>query len=358
MDKFNYGIFIGRLQPLHNSHLALIEQALDECKNLIIVIGSAHSSRNIKNPFTYAERVSMISAQLGKDVSRVQFIPVRDYFYNENMWLSEIQSKVGAITGDDPSIALYGSYKDESSYYVNLFPQWKFRPAKDKTTLGATDIRNSMFENPMVQSGFNDKVVCWNHNVPKEVVRWINTNFIFKEANSNEVTQTFKNLQDEHKYIKEYKDKWKGVPYPPTFVTTDAVVMKSGHVLVINRKCNPGKGLIALPGGFLMQDEFIEDGMLRELKEETRIKVDKPVLRNHIINNRVFDYPNRSARGRIITHAYHIDLGNGELPEVKGSDDASGAFWMPLADAIQSEDKFFEDHWHMVYYFMQERRSR
>ena len=134
--------------------------------------------------------------------------------------------------------------------------------------------------------------------------------------------------------------------YPPTFVTTDAVVVQSGHILLIQRKAAPGKGLWALPGGFLNPRELIVDGILRELHEETKLKVPKPVLRGSITKREVFDDPGRSERGRIITHAALIQLPPGELPSVKGSDDARKAKWMPIADL--REDVMFEDHYHII----------
>src|SRR5579885_505933 len=91
-------------------------------------------------------------------------------------------------------------------------------------------------------------------------------------------TDSFKSLKASFDYLRDYKTAWEGAPFPVTFVTVDCVVIKSGHVLVVRRKGNPGKGQIALPGGFLNQNEHIQDGALRELKEETGIKVDKDIL--------------------------------------------------------------------------------
>jgi bifunctional NMN adenylyltransferase/nudix hydrolase len=69
------------------------------------------------------------------------------------------------------------------------------------------------------------------------------------------------------------------------------------------------------------------------------------------VDYKVFDYPKRSLRGRVITHAYLIDLGNGSLPQVKGSDDAEKAIWMPLNEFYSREEEFFEDHFHIINYF-------
>jgi cytidyltransferase-like protein len=48
--KNQYAMFVGRWQPLHLSHQALFQQALDEGKNLLICIRDGEV--NEKNPFT------------------------------------------------------------------------------------------------------------------------------------------------------------------------------------------------------------------------------------------------------------------------------------------------------------------
>jgi bifunctional NMN adenylyltransferase/nudix hydrolase len=166
----------------------------------------------------------------------------------------------------------------------------------------------------------------------------------------------YKDRVEEFHFLKDYKDRhrWKdqNIKYEPVFVTVDTVVVCGGHVLVVKRKFNPGQGLYALPGGFIKGNERIEDAALRELKEETGIRVDKLILQSNIVDSHVFDYPSRSLRGRTITHAYFIKLKDGRLPEVRGNDDAAVARWIPIMDVMRSEEKFFEDHAHIINYFL------
>jgi bifunctional NMN adenylyltransferase/nudix hydrolase len=113
--------------------------------------------------------------------------------------------------------------------------------------------------------------------------------------------------------------------------------------------------LLALPGGFLAPDQTLEDSMIRELKEETQIKVPAQVLRGSIKNSHAFDYPERSQRGRTVTFTYFIELEpslKDGLPRVKGGDDAAKAFWLPLSALGEKEDEFFEDHIHIIRYFL------
>jgi bifunctional NMN adenylyltransferase/nudix hydrolase len=162
----------------------------------------------------------------------------------------------------------------------------------------------------------------------------------------------FDSLCDEWEFIRSYKEQWKAAPYPVTFTTTDAVVVKSGHVLVVKRKFNPGKGLLALPGGFLQQNKTLFESALNELKEETRILVSKDVLAKCLKDHKEFDHPNRSLRGRTVTHAYYFELpAGGDLPQVKGSDDAEHAMWIPVAEVYEKQDMFYEDHFQIIDFF-------
>jgi bifunctional NMN adenylyltransferase/nudix hydrolase len=86
--------------------------------------------------------------------------------------------------------------------------------------------------------------------------------------------------------------------------------------------------------------------MIRELREETGIKVPEPVLLGSITHNMVFDSIERSTRGRTITHAFRIDLESTELPKVKGADDAEKAKWVPVSE-VKSE-LCYDDHFDIM----------
>ena len=104
---------------------------------------------------------------------------------------------------------------------------------------------------------------------------------------------------------------------------------------------------MALPGGFVGFDEKLSDACLRELREETRLRVPLPVLQGSIKHQMVFDDPFRSDRGRTITHAFYIELKpDKNLPKVKGGDDAKHARWIPLADLDPAQ--IYEDHYFII----------
>lgn len=333
------GVFIGRLQPMHNAHLSLINIALQSVEHLIVVLGSDCQAKTIKNPWTSEEREGMIRDCLTEeDNKRVSIIRAKDYLYNDNLWLTSLQNSLedvedvsGDVSGD---VTLFGHQKDRSTFYLNLFPEWKFHDVGNLGKISATKVR-TMF--------FHKNLLSLKNVVPEPIYERLR-----KEMNES---PEYERLYSEHKYVEKYKQMWEGAPFPPTFNTVDAVVVKSGHVLVVRRGGYPGKGLIALPGGFLQQDERILDGCLRELKEETGIKLPVDELRKRIIEQEVFDHPDRSLRGRTITYAFCLNLGAGSLPKVKGSDDADKAWWMPLREVMRQEESFFEDHFHIINFF-------
>lgn len=325
-------VFVGRFQPFHNGHKAVIEAALEQAKEVVVVVGSSFAARNIRNPFTFQERKAMIEAVFPSD--RVKVVPVSDYPYDDNKWINAIQKIVDETVPHAKDVGLIGHSKDSTSYYLEIFPRWKNHVEVDDVGgINATDIRNSIFDDETYEKILADKM-------PEKA------SFKMMDILGVESTREFNTLIAEYKMVKKYKEAWKAAPFPPTFMTVDAVVVQSGHILLVKRGDMPGKGLWALPGGFLNQEETMLDGAIRELKEETKIKVPVPVLKGSIKGSKTFDAPNRSARGRTITQAFYIDLGVGELPKVKGSDDAEKAFWVPFNKVKQ--EKMFEDHFHII----------
>lgn len=339
MKPYEFAVLIMRGQPFHNAHLKMVEAALTQADKLILVLGSHRAAPNTRNPFSSFEREEMIRNSLTFDLlQNTEFTQVRDYYYNVNTWIMDVQTKVKDITSDSDSVVLVGHRKrgDTSTEYLDYFPQWDFYDPGIDFELNATDIRESLFS--------LDPKYTWKDLVPKSVAE-----YLMKFRSS----EKFARLVEEYKHLQAYKKAWEPAPYAPTFVTTDCVVIKSGHVLVVRRGAQPGKGLLALPGGFLNQHETILDGAIRELKEETGIRIPPQVLRDNIKDSHVFDAPNRSLRGRTISHGFFIDLGTGQdMPKVKGSDDAEKSFWLPLSDVGVYEDQFFEDHVSIIRYFV------
>lgn len=344
---YDYLVFIGRFEPFHNGHAAVARFALGRARKVIFLVGSADTPRTIKNPWTVAERAVMIQSALADASDRLLIRPLRDHLYNESLWCAAVQRTVAeAIKADGGApgarVGLVGKDKDASSYYLQEFPQWDLLDVRHTETLSATELRRYLFEANQLDS--HGGLMMIRANVPGPV-------FDMLEA-FRKNSPAFKQLVAEHRFIDTYRAAWADAPYPPTFVTTDAVVVHSGHVLLVRRRAEPGKGLWALPGGFVGQGEGLLDSCLRELREETRLKIPVPVLKGSIKGEHVFDHPDRSLRGRTITHAYHFEFPAGELPEVRGGDDADKARWIPVSEALEMSPQLYEDHLHILEFFL------
>lgn len=343
MSRFDFAIFIGRFQPFHAGHLYVVKEGLKQADKLILLIGSAWQPRNTRNPWSYQEREAMVRTCLtDEENQRLLCLPLMDVPYNDEIWVRNVQFSVNGLIAehharDKPaSIALVGHKKDHSGFYLNLFPQWESIGIDNYKSISATPLREAYFSD-----AYENALEKWQQDqiLPTAVINWLRH---FAKDNSGH-----KQICEEIGFVKKYKQAWSNAPYAPTFVTVDAVVVQSGHVLLVERGASPGKGLWALPGGFVEQDERLQDACFRELREETKLKVPVPVLKGSIKKQGVYDDPFRSARGRTITHAFYIELApHAELPKVKGSDDAKTAKWVPLSE-INSQS-MFEDHYFII----------
>lgn len=342
--EFDLLVFVGRFQPFHNEHKRIIDIALEKSKNVLVLVGSAGKARTIRNPFTFGERKHMISESFDAG-NRLIIKPLYDKTYNDAAWIKQVQSIVldtaldvvnnysgwRASGYNDAKVGLIGASKDNTSYYLKMFPQYKSVNVEIQNDLHATAIR----ENFLTTGEISDAV-------PNSVAEFLNE---FKKSD------THYQLRSELQFVRDYKKQWEAAPYPVKHATVDAVVEQSGHILLVKRKAEPGKGLWALPGGHLNEYERQLDGAIRELREETKIKVPEAVLRGSIRDHETFDDPYRSTLGRVITKAYHFKLADDvTLPKVKGADDAEKAKWVPISE-LREED-FFDDHYFIIQYFL------
>jgi bifunctional NMN adenylyltransferase/nudix hydrolase len=334
MKKYHTLVMIGRFQPVHSAHQEIIRRATTLAQQVVIIVGSAKQPRTFKNPWSSHERRLMLQNVVDSihTDAVVRIDENIDTIYNDQAWAGRIQQIVSKYTTVADKIGIIGHKKDESSFYLDMFPQWAFEDVPLLEPLHASNVRDLYFQE-------NANLKFLQGVLPQPVMRmlegWIGT------PEYNQVVR-------ERLFVEKYRQQYASLPYEPTFVTADALVVCAGHVLLVKRKSEPGRGLLALPGGYLnaKTDKSMKDCMIRELREETGIKVPAPVLRGSIVSSRVFDGLERSARGRIITHAFRVDLPDTELPRVKGADDAEKAFWMPIG-SLDSSD-FFEDHFEII----------
>jgi len=145
------GLVVGRFQPFHKGHLAVIREVLSKCDELIVVIGSAEESHTERNPFTAGERFQMLLSSLSPgERARTLIVPIRDV-NRYSVWVNHIESYL-------PSFDVVYS---NSNLTRTLFKQAGYEVRKTKSyngDLNASEIRRK------IVSGQK-----WQHLVPEPV---------------------------------------------------------------------------------------------------------------------------------------------------------------------------------------------
>ena len=341
-------VFIGRFQPFHIGHMDVVESALADADSLLILVGSAYRPRSWKNPFTYNERTAFIRNATQNVTKPVATLPLVDTLYNDRAWTTNVRTAVtlhmrkAGLDPDQTDILLVGLEKDKSSQYLNWFPSWALKavpPSMHETEMiSATDFREGLFfgedddaENLGARFGVKQvtQVQDWMADMPIAV----------------------DTIRKEGAFVRAYQDRIgaaeKVYGYPIPINTADAIVIQSGHILMVERKMEPGKRLWALPGGHIDPDETAEEACVRELYEEAGLDMPKGAMRGRLRGRRVFDHPERSERGWVRTEAFVFELQDRKtLEKLKAGDDAANARWVPITEI--TPDTIFEDHFDII----------
>ncbi len=341
-------VFIGRFQPFHIGHMDVVDSALAQADSLLVLVGSSYRPRSWKNPFTYNERVAFIRKSTDGAVKPIATLPLVDTLYNDRAWTTNVRTAVmlhmrkAGLDTDQTNILLVGLEKDKSSQYLNWFPSWALKSMPptmhDTSVISATDFREGLFfDNDTDATGLNDRF--GTHQVAA-VQSWM-----------DQMPDAVDTIRKEGAFVRSYQDRIgaaeKVYGYPIPINTADAVVIQSGHILMVERKMEPGKGLWALPGGHIDPDETAEDASLRELYEEAGLDMPKGAMRGRLRARRVFDHPERSEKGWVRTEAFVYELQDRKtLEKLKAGDDAAKAHWVPITEI--TPDTLFEDHFDII----------
>lgn len=331
-------VLIGRFRPFHNGHLALLNKALESAARVVVVLGSSFQARTPKNPFTWQECATMILECVPtQDRARIDFVPIRDYYNNER-WVKAVERGIANAAPGAKRVVLVGHEKDATSFYLSMFPSWGRIEMPRCADIDATSLRNAMFE---------------THGQPREAIFALLRPYM-PDGSYNFLSAWWslpcrKQLHTDAIWLASYRAKWTA----PVNLAADALVICNDHVLLIERGDGAGAGLYAVPGGFLNKGERFYAAAVRELYEETNFGMyDEGLLAAYLKKSDIFDAPNRSPRGRIISMAHLFDLGDAALPEVQGRDDARRAVWVKISALPSMEAMFFEDHFHMLDHFL------
>lgn len=149
------GILIGRMQPVHNGHVQVISKILEEVDEIIIGIGSAQLSHEIKDPFTAGERIVMMTqalADIEVDPSRYYIIPMQDINFNA-VWVSHVKMLTPPFSIVYSGNPLVKQLFSEEGFEV------KQPPLYDRLHLSGTEVRKR------INNDLN-----WKELVPKATI--------------------------------------------------------------------------------------------------------------------------------------------------------------------------------------------
>lgn len=308
-------LVIGRFQPLCEAHLAVM-RALPSGSSAVVL--GAEMPRSARYPFRAEEQVAMLASE------GFTATPLPEALRGETY-----AAALGALMPDGPLSLL-------------CFDAVAGAMLKTVWTRGAVRIEPE-------PSQMADRVrTGWLgtgdlSGVPASARAVMDTAMT---ADEREV------LTEEQTYLSSYKESWVAAPYPPVLVTVDALIYHQGRVLLIRRGGLPGRGQWALPGGFLDEGETVFSAALRELREETGLDVSETEARACLRGQHVFDAPDRSARGRTLTHAFFFDLSDLSLPVLAAGDDAAALKWVGMDCALKMRAHMFEDHFLILSHFL------
>ena len=114
----------------------------------------------------------------------------------------------------------------------------------------------------------------------------------------------------------------------PRASTAAFILNGKGELLVARRAKEPAKGTLDLPGGFVDNNENAEQGMVREIGEETGLKVEADTVQY------MFSIPNIYRYSGMDIHTLDLFFlcRVADDAEVKAADDAAELTWLPLRE--------------------------
>ena len=134
----------------------------------------------------------------------------------------------------------------------------------------------------------------------------------------------------------------------PSAATAAIILNTRNEILVVRRGKEPAKGTLDLVGGFVDMCETIEEGMRREIKEETGLDVGKMTY--------LFSMPNQYLYSGMFIHTLDADFLVRVPDDVKpkAADDAADCLWIPVSE-VNPADFGLTSIRHAVERFLEER---
>lgn len=319
-------VYIGRFQPIHNGHMAIIEKTIKMMKkndSFTIIIGSADQERTIRNPLTVEERRKTL--EIATEGMPVKIDAINDSPYDYDEWIRQLAAKLFkdySSFGNTTIIGMEGveEYVKRLNDIVgkDACKSIVFTEQDTNTNIHSTKIREN------ADAWFNDLFM------PTKVVDYLRSiipDFV-------DIIKSINKVADD--YAKSCN-----VKYNTCFMTVDNVVYTDDKILLIRRKDN---GKYAIPGGFAEPYQTMKQNALRELEEETSLTLNDVILdKEPILIDAPFRDPRSSKKVNLISMVYSWNCKNPD--NVKAADDAADAMWVDFKEIENMKtSEFHADH--------------
>lgn len=133
-------LFVGRFQPFHKGHLAMVRRIVKEHNGLVFGVGSSQFRDTQKNPFSFDERARMIRSMMREEgFEDYDIIAIKD-LNNDELWIGQVMELVPDLeiiySNDSLTIRLF----EEKGFDVRVLP------LIERQNLSGTEVRRRIRE--------------------------------------------------------------------------------------------------------------------------------------------------------------------------------------------------------------------
>lgn len=346
-------IYIGRFQPFHKGHKAIVDLTVKMMKpgdTFTIIIGSADQQETERNPLSASQRKEMLSIEL--EGYPVTILTINDSPYNYDLWIERLCAKMlgfKSATHEDfiekqedfikgfSNICIVGMENVEE-YIDRITKYYTYAPAEHFDLGISSHVFSELETQTSVHGSSIRSFACSEDRGHLE-----NFYSVIKDLVDEKVFAYLKTVNFPlivyNAYIKSINYAAStGCKYNSCFMTVDNIVFDKflDQVLLIKRKDN---GKLAIPGGFAEPYMNMKDNALRELEEETSITakmLKDAFVKIDELEPTLIDAPYRDPRSshkcNFVSAVYvwqsKVDALKNFIPYVKAGDDAVDAVWL------------------------------
>ena len=105
----HFGVFLGRLMPMHNGHNSVIQQIIREGLTPLIILGGADRSDD-RHPLSVTDRITLIRQVYPESQAIISSV---DDYPSWDDWYTAVIDTIERVVPKDSPITMYSHEKDE-----------------------------------------------------------------------------------------------------------------------------------------------------------------------------------------------------------------------------------------------------